>query len=41
MSLEITMNNAISLFYALQISSNIVLNARILNGYPGYVALLM
>ena len=39
MSLEITMNNAIILFYALQ--SNNVLNARLLNGYPSLVALLL
>ena len=38
-SLEITLSNAVSLFYALQISSNIILNARLSNGYPSLVAL--
>ena len=33
--------NAVSLFYALQILSNMVLNARLSNGYPSYVALLL
>ena len=41
MSLEIRMNNAISLFYALQILSNIILIARLSDGYPSYVALLL
>ena len=41
MSLEIKINNAISLFSALQISSNIILNARPSNGYPSLVALLL
>ena len=41
MSLEIKINNAVSLFSALQISSNIILNARPSNGYPSLVALLL
>ena len=41
MSVEIKINNVISLFSALQISSNIILNARPSNGYPSLVAPLL
>ena len=41
MSLEIKISNCISLFSALQISSNVIFNSRPSNGYPILVALLL